>query len=136
MFDRDQIIGLERATGRDEVDDGVSKTGDGGRVYDIAHYQIVQGNLLRAYQNFRGGRRIVAQPMTVPANANVPNASGPAGSVKIAADGSTAAFVPANRALSWQTTDASGTPIVRESFMNRGSHFCPRCQRVTIVHTT
>lgn len=23
-----------------------------------------------------------------------------------------------------------GTPIVRVSFMNRGSHFCPRCQRV------
>lgn len=23
-----------------------------------------------------------------------------------------------------------GTPIVRESFMNRGSHLCPRCQRV------
>ena len=23
-----------------------------------------------------------------------------------------------------------GTPIVRERFMNRGSHFCPRCQRV------
>ena len=23
-----------------------------------------------------------------------------------------------------------GTPIVREQFMNRGSHFCPRCQRV------
>jgi len=22
-----------------------------------------------------------------------------------------------------------GTPIVRETFMNRGSHFCPRCQR-------
>lgn len=22
-----------------------------------------------------------------------------------------------------------GTPIVRESFMNRGSHFCPKCQR-------
>lgn len=22
-----------------------------------------------------------------------------------------------------------GTPIVRENFMNRGSHFCPRCQR-------
>lgn len=25
--------------------------------------------------------------------------------------------------------DRCGTPIVRESFMNRGSHFCPRCQR-------
>ncbi|WP_282847010.1 bifunctional DNA-formamidopyrimidine glycosylase/DNA-(apurinic or apyrimidinic site) lyase [Microbacterium oxydans] len=23
-----------------------------------------------------------------------------------------------------------GAPIVRESFMNRGSHFCPRCQRL------
>jgi len=23
-----------------------------------------------------------------------------------------------------------GRPIVREQFMNRGSHFCPRCQRV------
>lgn len=26
--------------------------------------------------------------------------------------------------------DRCGTSIVRESFMNRGSHFCPRCQRV------
>ncbi|MBN9141281.1 MAG: bifunctional DNA-formamidopyrimidine glycosylase/DNA-(apurinic or apyrimidinic site) lyase [Micrococcales bacterium] len=26
-----------------------------------------------------------------------------------------------------------GTPIVRESFMNRGSHFCPRCQRTRIA---
>jgi len=96
------------------VPGGVSKTGDSGRVYDIAHYQIMQGNLVRAYQSFNRGRRIVAQPMTVPANTNVPNASGPAGSVKIAADGSTAAFVPANRALSWQTTDPNGEPIVRE----------------------
>ena len=23
-----------------------------------------------------------------------------------------------------------GRPIVREQFMNRGSHFCPRCQRI------
>ena len=25
-----------------------------------------------------------------------------------------------------------GTPIVRERFMNRGSHFCPRCQRLRL----
>jgi formamidopyrimidine-DNA glycosylase len=25
-----------------------------------------------------------------------------------------------------------GTPIVREQFMNRGSHFCPRCQRLRL----
>lgn len=28
-----------------------------------------------------------------------------------------------------QPCDRCGTLIVRESFMNRGSHFCPRCQR-------
>jgi formamidopyrimidine-DNA glycosylase len=25
-----------------------------------------------------------------------------------------------------------GTPIVREQFMNRGSHFCPHCQRLRL----
>ncbi len=25
-----------------------------------------------------------------------------------------------------------GTPIVREVFMNRGSHFCPKCQRIRV----
>ena len=34
--------------------------------------------------------------------------------MRIAADGSTAAFVPASRALTWQSTDAAGVPIVRE----------------------
>ena len=28
-----------------------------------------------------------------------------------------------------QPCDRCGTEVVRESFMNRGSHFCPRCQR-------
>jgi hypothetical protein len=36
--------------------------------------------------------------------------------VQIAADGSMAAFVPARRAMSWQTTDGSGTPVVRERY--------------------
>jgi hypothetical protein len=48
------------------------------------------------------------------AGKNVPNTSGPLGSVKIAADGSTAAFVPARRALTWQTTDTAGNAVVRE----------------------
>jgi hypothetical protein len=34
--------------------------------------------------------------------------------VKIAPDGSVAAFVPARRALTWQTTDPAGVPVVRE----------------------
>ncbi|WP_202840336.1 hypothetical protein [Luteimonas saliphila] len=95
-----------------QVPGGVRKTRGSGRVYDIAHYQIVQANLVRAYGNNIRGRRPVAQPMNVPSN--LPNANGPAGSVRIAADGSTAAFVPANRALSWQTLDPAGEPIVRE----------------------
>jgi mono/diheme cytochrome c family protein len=68
----------------------VSKAVPGGRTYQIAHFQIFQGDQVRAYPD-RSGRR-----------------------VRIAADGSAAAFVPARRALTWQSTDRSGTAIVRE----------------------
>jgi hypothetical protein len=37
-------------------------------------------------------------------------------SVKVASDGSFAAFVPATRALSWQLTDTAGTGVVRERY--------------------
>jgi hydrazine synthase alpha subunit-like protein len=98
------------------VPGGAKTLGDAGKVYDIAHYQILQGNQVRGYDNDsiyqESGRRVIAQPMS--GTHNPANAGGPAGSVKIAADGSTATFVPANRALSWQTTDASGNPVVRE----------------------
>ncbi|WLI88982.1 hypothetical protein Q4S45_20105 [Massilia sp. R2A-15] len=89
----------------------VSKAMPGGKVYDIAHFQLFQGDQLRAYPG-RAGRRVIAQPLHD--GANPPNPQGPAGSVRIAADGSTAAFVPARRALTWQTTDRAGTPVVRE----------------------
>ena len=45
--------------------------------------------------------------------ANPDHPGGPPGSVPIAADGSVAAFVPARRALSWQTTDPGGEAVVR-----------------------
>jgi hypothetical protein len=92
----------------------VSQDSPGGKVYDIAHFQIFQGDQVRAYPG-RAGRRVIAQPLhDAPAAANLANPNGPAGSVRIAADGSTAAFVPARRALTWQTTDRAGTAIVRE----------------------
>lgn len=94
-----------------QVPGGVKTVGDGGRVYDISHYQILQGDQIRGYSQ-EVGRRVIAQPMSVTKNPS--NTGGPAGSVKIASDGSTAAFVPANRALTWQTTDNTGTPLVRE----------------------
>lgn len=90
---------------------GTQTTSGSGRVYDISHYQLFQGNQVRAY-SLEDGRRVIAKPIA--GSINPPNASGPAGSVKIAADGSTAAFVPANRALTWQTTDSSGNAVVRE----------------------
>lgn len=94
------------------VPGGVQTTATNGRVYDIAHYQVLQANMVRAYDQHSRGRRPIAQPMT--ALGNPANPGGPAGSTRIAADGSTAVFVPARRALTWQTTDADGEAVVRE----------------------
>ena len=91
----------------------LSRNFSGGTVYDIAHFQIFQGNLVRAYSN-RVGRRILAQPIEAQRANNPINPGGPPGSVRIAMDGSTAAFVPAGRALTWQSTDPGGVAIVRE----------------------
>lgn len=91
------------------------QAGAAAKMYDISHFQLFQADAVRAYRG-RPGRRSLAQPLHDGAAiaANRPNPGGPAGSVRIAADGSTAAFVPARRALTWQSTDAAGTPIVRE----------------------
>ena len=92
----------------------------GDKVYDVSHLQFFQGDLIRGLGGItdpRPGRRVLAQPMhdaaallNNPANPGVPN------SVKIASDGSFAAFVPATRALSWQLTDTAGTGVVRERY--------------------
>lgn len=89
---------------------GTQTLGNAGKIYDIAHYQIMQADRVRGYAG-RPGRRVLGTPMTSTFN---PTTTGPAGSVQIASDGSSAAFVPANKALAWQTTDAAGEPVVRE----------------------
>jgi hypothetical protein len=103
-------------------------------VYDIAHFQLFDAEQLRAYPG-RPGRRVLAQPLRgVP---NPPNPAGPQGSVRIAADGSTAAFVPAGRALTWQTTDPQGTAIVRErnwiTFQPGEVRMCASCHGVNTL---
>ncbi|APV50531.1 hypothetical protein BWI17_13020 [Betaproteobacteria bacterium GR16-43] len=95
------------------VPGGVQTLGGAGKVYDVANFQILQGDVIRGYDN-REGRRVIAQPLHAPNVPNLPNPGGPAGSVKIALDGSSAAFVPARRALAWQSTDVTGEPVVRE----------------------
>jgi hypothetical protein len=103
----------------------------GGKVYDIAHFQLFEGEQLRAYAG-RPGRRVIAQPLHDGSNPG--NPGGPPGSVRIARDGSTAAFVPARRALSWQTTDAEGEPVVRErnwiTFQAGEMRVCASCHGV------
>ncbi len=93
-----------------------------GSVYDIPYLQFFQGDLIRGYggvDNPEQGRRVLAQPLhDVAALAFMPPppAGAPTGSVAIASDGSAAAIVPAQRAMAWQTTQADGTPVVRERY--------------------
>ncbi|MBL8113657.1 MAG: IPT/TIG domain-containing protein [Acidobacteria bacterium] len=94
-------------------------TGAGGTLYDISHMQMFQADQIRGIGgtvNPRPGRRVLGQVMHDPAVINPPNPTGPAGSVKLATDGSMASFVPARRALSWHLTSPTGTPVVRERY--------------------
>jgi hypothetical protein len=94
-------------------------TGAPGTIYPVAYLQFFQGDLVRGLGGQHDppapGRRVLARPLHDPAVANPPLDPGdPPGSVEIASDGSMAALLPAHRALSWQTTDGAGQPIVRE----------------------
>ena len=104
----------------------------GGKVYDVSHFQIFQADQLRGLKT-KEGRRPIAQVMHDSKVKN-PATTGPAGSVKIAADGSSAAFVPARRALAWQSTDAAGNPVVRErvwvTFQPGEVRVCASCHGV------
>lgn len=104
------------------VPGGVQTIGNGGLRYDISFFQFFQGDQIRGIGGTASpnpGRRVLAQPlhdegawMFMPP---APNGA-PPGSVAIASDGSIAAIVPAQRAMSWQSTSASGTPVVRERY--------------------
>lgn len=79
---------------------------------EISHLQFFEAQQLRGFE--WPGRRVLARPMRGDLN---PTASGsPPGAVHIADDGSIAAFVPAGRALSWQSVTPDGTPVVRERY--------------------
>lgn len=107
------------------------------RVYEISHFQIFQADQVRAYPG-REGRRVLPQPMhdaeAGGRSANPSDPQAPPGSVRIAADGSSAAFVPARHALTWQTTDAQGNAVVRErnwvTFQPGEMRTCAACHGV------
>lgn len=94
-------------------------SGASGKIYDVKYQQFFQADQIRGIGGVsepREGRRVLAREMHDPAAKNPAGADRPAGSVQIAADGSTAAFVPARRAMSWQLTDPAGVAVVRERY--------------------
>lgn len=126
LADRQQPFNLR-------VPGGTSTIATGGTVYAVSHLQIFQADQLRGLGGVddpRPGRRVLARPLHQPAARN-PASGGPAGSVRVAADGSVAAFVPARRALSWQLTDPAGEGVVRERYwltVQPGEiRACPSC---------
>jgi hypothetical protein len=131
MRQRGLALAVSRnVTARDAVDrqqpfnlrvpGGVQTSGATGKVYDVKFMQYFQGDQIRGLTGSDStpnpGRRVLAQVMHDPAAQGL-NAPAPiAGAVEVATDGSQAAFVPARRAMSWQLTDAAGTPVVRERY--------------------
>ena len=115
------------------VPGGVQNVPSTGKVYDIAYLQLFEADQLRGYggtANPTPGRRPLATPIH---GASLPAApvGGPVGSVKLGADGSMAAFVPAQRALSWQLVAPDAKSVVRErnwvSFQAGEIRTCPVC---------
>jgi hypothetical protein len=115
--DRQQPFNL-RVPGGAQTLASAYKSGD--KIYDVTHLQLLQADQIRGSGGVvapQPGRRVLAQPMhDTKAVASNPATSGPVGSVAVSSDGSVAAFVPARRAMTWQLTDASGTPVVRERY--------------------
>lgn len=107
--DRQQPINLRIPGGKQTLSSSYYRPGY--PIYDLVHFQIMQATLVRGYRGLQPGRRVLSRAISSSIN---PPTTGPQGSVKIAPDGSTAAFVPAGRALAWQSSDAEGTPIIRE----------------------
>ena len=88
-----------------------------GKIYDIGWLQIMQADAIRGY-TFNGanpsaapvpGRRLMPVPLHTNLTEMPPVAGAPAGSVKLGNDGSWAAVVPANRAVTWHLLDGAGT---------------------------
>ncbi|MCB0518449.1 MAG: hypothetical protein KDD27_05905 [Saprospiraceae bacterium] len=87
-------------------------------LYTVKYMRFVQADQLRGWggqSNTHPGRRPIAQYLhdSLSTVYNLPT-TGPMGSQNISPDGSVAAIVPANRALSWQLADSINRSIVHE----------------------
>jgi hypothetical protein len=90
-----------------------------GKIYAVKFLDLYQADQVRGLCGVadpREGRRVLARRMHDPAVKNPNPSTNPAGSVRVATDGSIAAFVPARRGMTWQLSDAGGTGVVRERY--------------------
>ncbi|MBS1537022.1 MAG: T9SS type A sorting domain-containing protein [Bacteroidetes bacterium] len=93
-----------------------------GKVYDIAHFSMYQGDQIRGVGKTsptatpEAGRRILAQRLHDAITSNPPDVGAPQGSTKLGNDGSMASIVPAHRAVTWAIADPAGNPVVRERY--------------------
>ena len=124
------LIVARDVTARDEKDrqqpwqirvpGGRERAANEGTVYEVEYLQIFQAMQLRGMGGIqipRRGRRVLARHLDLGLEEDPnPANGGPPGSARIAEDGSVAAFVPARRAISWQTTSGDGEPVVRERY--------------------
>ena len=125
------MIVIRNATERDagesqqpfnlQVSGGTSTIPEDGKVYNISHFQIFGAELTRSYgSKNHNGRRVLATPLRNGEHhpdieeVNMFDEEAAPASVPIREDGSIAAFVPATRALTWQTLSPEGEGIVRE----------------------
>ncbi len=147
LADRDLALIVSRdVTARDRADvfqpfnlavpGGAQTIADPGTIYDVSYLQIFEADALRGYGGVdtpRAGRRLLARPMHGP-DLLAPPTGAPSASVAIAADGSIAALVPAQRALSWQLTSADGDGVVLErnwiTVQPGEIRTCPACHGV------
>lgn len=87
-------------------------------IYEVKHVQFLQNDLVRGIGGIntpKAGRRGLARFLHDPAAMTYnPPSTGSQGSTNIHPDGSAAMIVPAERALTWQLTDANNKGIVRE----------------------
>ncbi len=103
-------------------------------LYDVTHLQFLQANLVRGYANRPNGRRPLAQYI---ADSIADGLNGSTnGALDVKADGSVAAIVPAERAVTWHLIDdaQANKSIVSErywvSFAAGEVRVCANCHGI------
>lgn len=93
------------------------QTSDGSTpTIELSHLQFFQGDLVRSYSNYGSGSNRGRRPLAQVMRDGLTATDTPPGSVRIASDGSMAALVPAQRALSWQMNKPDGSAALRERY--------------------